>query len=470
MVDHKPLVRIFGDRALADITNARLRNLKEETLPYSFKMVYIPGVRNSTSDALSRYPSGPHNPPGMSLPDAVSAPPPRIPLSLMAGLSIDASDATAEMDEDDLVASLCSTLESRLPITWQRLKEETTSDDDLQLLLTTIEEGFPPKQADMPPNIRSFHIHRPHLYTVDGVAVYKDRVVIPASLRADCLHYLHSAHQGTTLMQSKADASVFWPGIAADISNHRLSCTTCNTMSPSQASLPPTPPTLPTRPFQSLCADYFHHKGHTYVVIVDRFSGWPIVERSTNGATGLVSNLRSIFVTFGIPDDLTSDGGPEFTSSVTKKFLADWGVHHRLCSVANPHSNSRAEIGVKTVKRALAGNTPDNGELDCDSFQRAMLTYRNTPDPVTKISPAIAVFARPIQDLIPVLPGKLRLHPYWDHLLNEREAAMATRGGTELGKWSEHTRPLPPLKIGDHVRVQNQTGPFTRRWDKSGTR
>ena len=46
---------------------------------------------------------------------------------------------------------------------------------------------------------------------------------------------------------------------------------------------------------------------------------------------------------------------------------------------------------------------------------------------------------------------------------------MATRGETELGKWSEHTRPLPQLKVGDVVRVQNQTGPFPRRWDKTGT-
>ena len=211
-------------------------------------------------------------------------------------------------------------------------------------------------------------------------------MVIPPALRDDCLQFLHSAHQGTTMMQAKADASIFWPGIAADISYHRSSCTPCNVMSPSQASLPPTPPTLPTRPFQSLCADFFHHKGHTYVVIVDRYSGWPIVERSINGAAGLITALRTTFVTFGIPDDITTDGGPEFTAQPR----SDWGVHHRLCSVANPHSNSRAEIGVKTVKRALAGNTPANGDLDCDSFQRAMLAYRNTPDPITKISPAIA--------------------------------------------------------------------------------
>ena len=387
----------------------------------------------------------------------------------MAGLSVETNATTDEMDENNLAHSMCSALESMLPLTWQRLKEETTSDETMQLLLSTIEEGFPSKQADVPLNIRPFFIHRPHLYTVDGVAVFTDRVVIPPSLRAECLQALHSAQQGTTMMQSRADASVFWPGIAADIAHHRATCTMCNTMSPSQASLPPTTPTLPTRPFQSLCADYFHHKGYTYVVIVDRFSGWPIVERSTNGATGLISNLRSIFVTFGIPDDLTTDGGPEFTASSTKKFLADWGVHHRLCSVAYPHGNSHAEIGVKTIKRAPAGNTQDNGELDCDSFQRAILTYRNTPDPITKISPAIAVFARPIKDLIPVLPGKLHLHPYWDKLLDHREATMATRSETELGKWSEHTHPLPQLKVGDVVRVQNQTGPFPRRWDKTGT-
>ena len=179
--------------------------------------------------------------------------------------------------------------------------------------------------------VRSSYIALEDLYTVDGVTVFKGRVVLPPSLRTECLQALHSAHQGTTMMQSRADMSVLWPGIAADIAHHRASCTMCNTMSPSQAFLPPMPPTLPTRPFQSLCADYFHHKGHTYAVIVDRLSGWPIIECSTNGATGLISNLRPIFVTFGILDNLIT---AEFTASTTKKFLADRGVHHRLCSVA----------------------------------------------------------------------------------------------------------------------------------------
>ena len=66
---HKPLLKLFGDRCLEDIPNPRLRNLKERTLRYLFRMVYIPGTRNLTSDALSRHPSGTKTPTRLHLPD-----------------------------------------------------------------------------------------------------------------------------------------------------------------------------------------------------------------------------------------------------------------------------------------------------------------------------------------------------------------------------------------------------------------
>ena len=35
-------------------------------------------------------------------------------------------------------------------------------------------------------------------------------------------------------------------------------------------------------------------------------------------------------------------------------------------------------------------------------------------------------------------------------------------------RWSEHTKSLTPLKVGDMVRIQNQTGNFPTKWDKTG--
>lgn len=52
-------------------------------------------------------------------------------------------------------------------------------------------------------------------------------------------------------------------------------------------------------------------------MIVDRYSNWPIVERTSGGATGLIDSLQRSFVTYGIADEISSDGGLEFTAVAT---------------------------------------------------------------------------------------------------------------------------------------------------------
>ncbi|KAL8583505.1 hypothetical protein ACOMHN_056315 [Nucella lapillus] len=368
-VDHKPLLKIFGDRSLNDIPNPRLRNLKEKTLCYKFCMVHIPGVKHKAADAISRNPTG--KPEKLILTDDIASIQETPLLSLPSLYPLHTPAPCTEYADPVILSAFSLSTSPLQTVTWEKVQTATAS--ELHHLTEIIQSGFPDNRQDLPAALREYFQFRDDLTTIDGVITYKDHVVIPPSLRQEVLSTLHAAHQGTTSMISRAEASVFWPGIATAIHTMRSSCSHCNRNAPSNPNAPPTPLANPVYPFQYICADFFHYKGYTYLVVIDRYSNWPVVERAEHGSKGLVTCLRRIFVTFGIPEELASDGGPEFTSNEYRQFLSNWGIHNRLSSTAFPHSNCRAEIGVKTIKRILMDNIAADGSLNTDHFQRAIL-------------------------------------------------------------------------------------------------
>ena len=55
-MDHKPLLKVFPDRAFDDFSNTCPRNLKEKTQRYRFHKVSIPGVKHFATDSLLQHP------------------------------------------------------------------------------------------------------------------------------------------------------------------------------------------------------------------------------------------------------------------------------------------------------------------------------------------------------------------------------------------------------------------------------
>ena len=369
------------------------------------------------------------------------------------------------------VVTLCGATLVKHVVSWADVRASSYKDDTIQSVLNILQEGFPDDARPLAHDIRPFFPLRHALYELDGVLMLGDRIVVPADLRPAVLALLHAAHQGVDRMKARAGDTVYWPGLTGDITRTRAECAACHKMAKSNPTQPPMPPEDPQYPFQQLSADYFHYGGHYYAVIVDRYSHWPVVfraEQDCTGSKGLISHLRLMFSTFGVPEEIASDGASEFNSAETRNFLKTWQVYHRLSSVAFPHSNCRAEVAVKQVKRNITDNCSPSGSLNIDAFHKAILSYRNTVDPVTKFSPALAVFGRQMRDGLPVLPGQYNPHNTWQELLDHREHAMAKRHVAHHEAWSEHTAKLSPLEAGMKVFIWNQVGHKPRRWDKTG--
>ena len=217
-VDHKPLLKLLADRALDDRPNSRLRNIKEKTLRYRFRITHVPGMKNKTADAMSRRPVGSALRSRMNLPDDNATIVNHIPPSMHTDV-LSLLRRIEQDDDDDYIAennlTWCAAgLESLRSVTWDRVREATSSDVDMHTLEEMATDGIPDSKIEMPETIRDYHQYREHITSTGGAILYKGRVIVPPSLRGEVLCTLHTAHQGKSIMTARAESSVFWPGIS----------------------------------------------------------------------------------------------------------------------------------------------------------------------------------------------------------------------------------------------------------------
>ena len=125
----------------------------------------------------------------------------------------------------------------------------------------------------------------------------------------------------------------------------------------------------PSRPFEDVSADLFGQAGKSYLVYVDRLSGW--IKRSEfrhdPSSQQVISANRKFFVDTGVPVRIRTDGGPQFSSSSFRQFLKRWGVIQALSSPHYAQSNGHAEAAVKAMKNPVAKST-ENGNIDSNKF------------------------------------------------------------------------------------------------------
>ena len=164
VVDHKPLVKILGDRGLDEIDSPRLFRLKLRTQMWKFSVEYQPGVHNHFADAVSTHPTK--------------------------------SPEVEVTNEELIVSSIATDVQQFTAVTWEMVSLESKKDLVICSLAQYVREGFPLRKGDLPPEISEFWEYRHGLTLSESVVLYKDRIVVPAALRSKVLENLHSAHKG----------------------------------------------------------------------------------------------------------------------------------------------------------------------------------------------------------------------------------------------------------------------------------
>ncbi|KAL5505227.1 hypothetical protein EMCRGX_G006629, partial [Ephydatia muelleri] len=288
-----------------------------------------------------------------------------------------------------------------LPVTSGKLKAYTARDTILSQVLTYTRQGWPTK---IPDAMKPFWTRRDEITIEGDCLLWGLRVLVPQKLQVQVLEELHQGHPGASRMKALARSYVWWPGLDLDLENLAKSCLQCQEVKVSPPVAPLHPWVWPAQPWQRIHIDFAGpFLGSNFLVVVDAHSKWPeVVEMKTLTSAKTIEALRELFATYGLPQQLVSDNGSQFTSEEFAQFMTTNGIKHICCAPYHPASNGLAERFVQTFKKSMLASRSDQM-----SFQQRLcsflLAYRTTPHSTTGGAPCMLFFKRQLRTRLDLL-------------------------------------------------------------------
>ncbi|GBN17395.1 hypothetical protein AVEN_114705-1 [Araneus ventricosus] len=108
----------------------------------------------------------------------------------------------------------------------------------------------------------------------------------------------------------------------------------------------------------------------------------------------MISALKQIFRTHGIPRRLHSDNGPPFDIKQFVHFTKTYDIEHITSSPKHPKSNEMVERAIGTMQAIVYKVNTDGGDLNL-----AMLEYNTTPK-FNLLSPAGTLMGRVLRTVL----------------------------------------------------------------------
>uniref|UniRef100_A0A3B1ITQ0 Gypsy retrotransposon integrase-like protein 1 n=1 Tax=Astyanax mexicanus TaxID=7994 RepID=A0A3B1ITQ0_ASTMX len=408
VTDHKPLVPLINNRSLDNVP-LRCQRLLMRLMRFNPIAEYAPGKTLIIADTLSRSP-------------------------------LACSDVDTHSDVACYVASVVGGIPAS-PSKMDEIRTATSIDAELASVIKLIRTGWPEHLSSVPEAAREYIQVKSELSEYNGLVLRGSRIVVPRAMRGEILLKIHDGHQGLVKCRERANSSVWWPRLSKELSELVTSCQVCRELKRTQQKEPLICTKLPERPWQRIAMDLCEYKHQQYLVISDYYSRFlEILHLPTTTSAQVIKKLKTVFARFGIPDEVVSDNGPQFSCAEFQEFARQLDFKHCTSSPHYPQGNGHAERAVQTAKKILKQEDP----------VLALMCYRSTPCSSTGFSPAELLMGRKIRTTLPTLEKNLL--PKWPS-----RTAVKVKDGQEKAKQAYYfnrrhgAKPLPALRPGDAV-------------------
>ena len=297
-----------------------------------------------------------------------------------------------------------------------------------------------------------------------------NHLFVPAGLRSQVLQWGHDSHlachPGIKRTLHLLSQWFWWPGMRRDIREFVRACPTCSqnktSSQPPAGLLQPLP--VPMRPWSHVSLDFVTglplSEGNTVILtIVDRFSKMthfvPLPKLPMAKETAQVV-LEHVFRLHGLPRDIVSDRGPQFSAIFWREFCSLLGATASLSSGFHPQSNGQTERMNQELEKALRCVASRNPGAWAQHLLWVEYAHNSLTSSATGLSPFQCVYGYqpPLfasQEGEATCPSALAYARRCRHIWSQARATLLKSGASYAVGANRRRTPAPEYQVGQKV-------------------
>ena len=248
-----------------------------------------------------------------------------------------------------------------------------------------------------------------------------EQLVVPKVYRTLVFKLAHSAplagHQGKSRTLSRIQKHFFWPGMVAEVNRWTASCDICQRTSDKGRVRPAPMVPLPVigEPFARCAIDLVgpiipaSAGGYRYILVLTDFATkWPEAVPLKSISTEAVADaLLGIFTRLGVPKEVLSDKGSQFTGNLMKEVFRLMSIKGLHTTPYHPQTNGACERLNGTLKKMLKKVSAEQPHLWHRYINPLLFAYREVEHKSTGYSPFYLVYGRQVRGPLHILKETL---------------------------------------------------------------